>query len=72
MEALLASSNPAVENCMRPEFIRLAPPLHIAEDEVSKIHVNLWARQRNFLLESEIIFFLKMRFSSCECRCHCF
>ena len=36
MEALLASSNPAVENCMRPEFIRLAPPLHIAEDEVFK------------------------------------
>ena len=34
MEALLASSNPVVENCMRPEFIRLAPPLHIAEDEV--------------------------------------
>ena len=34
MEALLASSTPAVEKCMKPQFIRLAPPLHIAEDEV--------------------------------------
>ena len=43
MEALLASTNPAVENCMRPEFIRLAPPLHIAEDEVLK-YIKIFGR----------------------------
>ena len=37
IEALLTSNKPPVENCMRPEFIRLAPPLHIAEDEVGLI-----------------------------------
>ena len=37
IEALLTSNKPPVENCMRPEFIRLAPPLHIAEDEVGHI-----------------------------------
>ncbi|PVD33665.1 hypothetical protein C0Q70_04923 [Pomacea canaliculata] len=33
IEALLSSSNSPVEHSLRPEFIRLAPPLHIAEDE---------------------------------------
>ncbi|XP_076471868.1 CCR4-NOT transcription complex subunit 11-like [Babylonia areolata] len=33
-EALLTSSKSPVENCLRPEFIRIAPPLHIAEDEM--------------------------------------
>ena len=61
MEALLASSNPAVENCMRPEFIRLAPPLHIAEDEVFKVHVNWWVIQRNFYQKVKKTIVHKMR-----------
>ncbi|XP_069132414.1 CCR4-NOT transcription complex subunit 11-like isoform X1 [Argopecten irradians] len=34
IEALLTGLRPPVENCMMPEFIRLAPPLHVAEDEL--------------------------------------
>jgi len=34
MESLLTGSNSVVDNTLRPEFIRLAPPLHIAEDEM--------------------------------------
>jgi len=37
IEALLTGTKPPVENCMMPEFIRLAPPLHVAEDEVRKL-----------------------------------
>ena len=59
MEALLASATPAVENCMRPEFIRLAPPLHIAEDEVFKTHISWWAPQPNLLSEIKTNMFLK-------------
>uniref|UniRef100_A0A0B7AGW6 CCR4-NOT transcription complex subunit 11 n=2 Tax=Arion vulgaris TaxID=1028688 RepID=A0A0B7AGW6_9EUPU len=33
-EMLLTGSKCAVDNTLRPEFIRLAPPLHIAEDEL--------------------------------------
>jgi len=34
IEALLTKENAPVENCLRPEFIRLVPPLHLAEDEL--------------------------------------
>ena len=45
-EALLASSKSPVENSLRPEFIRLAPPLHIAEDEVSLWMLSAVDRER--------------------------
>ena len=38
IEALLTKDNAPVEKCLRPEFIRLAPPLHLAEDEVLIIY----------------------------------
>lgn len=34
VEALLTGAKPPVENCMKLEFIRLAPPLHTVEDEL--------------------------------------
>uniref|UniRef100_A0A2C9K3N0 CCR4-NOT transcription complex subunit 11 n=1 Tax=Biomphalaria glabrata TaxID=6526 RepID=A0A2C9K3N0_BIOGL len=34
-ETLLTGPKCAVDNTLRPEFIRLAPPLHIAEDEMA-------------------------------------
>ncbi|XP_064635029.1 CCR4-NOT transcription complex subunit 11-like [Lineus longissimus] len=34
VEALLSGSRPPVEFCMKPQFLRLAPPLHAAEDEL--------------------------------------
>lgn len=34
IEALLTGNRPSVDNCITPEFVRLAPPLHITEDEV--------------------------------------
>lgn len=37
LESLLTSKSPVVEDCLKPDFIRLAPPLHIAEDEVSNL-----------------------------------
>lgn len=42
-EMLLTGPKCAVDNTLRPEFIRLAPPLHIAEDEVKKnvLHFNI-------------------------------
>jgi len=34
IEALLGPNSRIMEDCLRPEFIRLVPPLHIAEDEL--------------------------------------
>lgn len=34
METLMIGSDSPLINCMKPEFIRLAPPLHIAQDEL--------------------------------------
>ncbi|CAG2059678.1 unnamed protein product [Timema podura] len=34
-EALLVGKTPLAEQCVKPEFLRLAPPLHSSEDEVS-------------------------------------
>ncbi|XP_059150855.1 CCR4-NOT transcription complex subunit 11-like [Physella acuta] len=34
-ETLLTGTKSAVDNTLRPEFIRLAPPLHIADDEMA-------------------------------------
>ena len=39
-EVLLTGRKCSVDHTLRPEFIRLAPPLHIAEDEVSIAHVS--------------------------------
>nr|CAD7400175.1 unnamed protein product [Timema cristinae] len=33
-EALLVGKTPLVEQCVKPEFLRLAPPLHSSEDEL--------------------------------------
>ena len=35
IEALLTEPGAAVEKCLKPEFLHLAPPLHSARDEVS-------------------------------------
>ena len=37
IESLLTSSRPPVECCVRPDFMRLVPPLHCADDEVKLI-----------------------------------
>lgn len=34
IEALLTEPGAAVEKCLKPEFLHLAPPLHSARDEV--------------------------------------
>lgn len=36
-EALLTGQKAVVEQYYKPEFLRLAPPLHICEDEVFNI-----------------------------------
>ena len=38
IEALLASADVPSSRFLRPEFIRLAPPLHTSDDEVCTLH----------------------------------
>jgi len=33
-EALLVGQKPIIEQCYKPEFLRLVPPIHSCEDEV--------------------------------------
>jgi hypothetical protein len=46
IEALLVGQDAPSRQCMKPEFIRLAPPLHIADDEV--INCTYCANSQNF------------------------
>ena len=39
VEGLLTTPVPSVELCMQPEFIRLAPPLYTADDEVFSLYL---------------------------------
>lgn len=49
IEALLTEPGAAVEKCLKPEFLHLAPPLHTARDEVSYI-INFLSHYHNPIL----------------------
>ena len=51
IEALLTSEKSHMENVMTPQFMKLPPPLHIANDEVMYI----LCRISNFLLCATVL-----------------
>ncbi len=59
LEALLNEENPQVEQYLKPEMVRLAPPLHNSEDEVS-YHFSV-----DLPFISSIFFYQCVLFSDC-------
>lgn len=50
IEAMLVGQDAPFRKCVKPEFIRLAPPLHIDQDEVFKVTLWVWSTKKIFLV----------------------